>query len=468
MKSFACSLLITLLILAPAFAVNDSLTSGAASLHHFANTLGFEVSLEQVENILTQKVREDRGLDSLTFINAAKEIGLELLEQNPNYVHLQLFETPMIATCKAAFDDENPRIPGVTPARHFIVLEEVTEKWVRIYGVSQNSAHGAATVIPRNRFVELWTGQIFKPLYVLTPAATELLAHLKTETAAYKAKLKSGVIEFSITLSQAIEEPLPAAAVTYVEDGHLYEETGYWHITYRFDGTRQFYDIKARHKMEFHGHSLKGWRETHHQYRILHRILHFWEKIGTEWKKHAPQKMSARFKPHFNPHWWSWPLWNLRLTTLFRFFKPIDIQQVNLENSAHYLLTGHKTGPANSDIEVWLDSQKDYRPTRVLLHDRSVVGTAPIETADGQSNPIPLETEYTLTRYTYHLEKFAPDIWFPKIVTREVSFTTIDENQKPLPTLRRAIMRVHRAVFNIPIAEKELGGPLDMAKPRNK
>ena len=105
-------------------------------------------------------------------------------------------------------------------------------------------------------FLELWTGQTLKPLYVLTPEATQLLAHIKTGTEAYKAKLKSGVLEFSITLSQATNKPLPADTVTYMENGHKYEETGYWHIIYQFDGARHFYDVKARNKMEFHGHSL--------------------------------------------------------------------------------------------------------------------------------------------------------------------------------------------------------------------
>ena len=255
MKRFACSLLIALLIPAPAFAVNDSLTSGTVSLHHFANTLGFEVSLEQVENILTQKAQEDRILDSVTLINAAKELGLELQVQNLTYKHLQLLETPVIVPLKKAFDDENPSANSTTIGL-FIVVEEATEKWVRIFGTPQNSARGAATVVPRDRFLELWTRQTLKPLYVLTPEATQLLAHIKTGTEAYKAKLKSGVIEFSITLSQATNKPLPADTVTYMENGHQYEETGYWHITYRFDGARRLYDVKARYKMEFHGHSL--------------------------------------------------------------------------------------------------------------------------------------------------------------------------------------------------------------------
>ena len=169
MKRFACSLLIALLIPAPAFAVNDSLTSGTVSLHHFANTLGFEVSLEQVENILTQKAQEDRILDSVTLINAAKELGLELQVQNLTYKHLQLLK------CQLYYK-------GL-----FIVVEEATEK---IFGTPQNAGY------------------------------------------------------------QATNKPLPASGDD--ENGHKYEETGYWHY---YHLTEHVFTM-CRYKMEFHGHSL--------------------------------------------------------------------------------------------------------------------------------------------------------------------------------------------------------------------
>ena len=463
MKRFACSLLIAWLIASPVLAVprhqffGSNQTSAVTSLHHLANVLGIEVSREHVKNILRQKSKGHGPPDSIILINTAREIGLELLEQKLNYTHLQSLETPAIVPLKQAFDDENLRADAIVLG-YFIVVEEATEKWVRIFGTPQNAIHGAGTVIPRDRFLELWNGQTLNPSYVLPTEARQLLADIMTGTAAYKAKLKSGVIEFSITLSQATDKSLPADAVTYMENGHQYEETGYWHITYKFDGDRRFYDVKARHKMEFHGHSLEDWQETHHQYRMLRSILHIWEKVGTEWEKYRPQKVSALFlKPHFNPHWWSWPLWNLRLTDLFRFFKPTDVQQVNVENVPHYLLTGRRSGTVDSNIEIWLDPQKDYRPTRVLTHIRSISGVAPDEAPGEQPKPIPLETEYTLTRYTYQIEKFAPDIWFPKTVIREVSVSTTDEDQQPLPTLRKTVMQVHRAEFNIPIAEEDLG-----------
>lgn len=454
MKRLACLLLIASFIPFSAFAADTKLVSGAASLHRLANILGVDVSLAHVENTVKQKAEGDPIFDSLTLIGAAKTIGLDLLEQNANYTQLQVSETPVIACFKTAFDDETAMPANSTVVTHFVVVEEASEKWVRIFGASHRSLRPAATIVPRERFLELWTGQTLTPLYALAPEAIQLLAHIRTGTDAYKAKLKSGEIEFSMTLSQATKEPLPKDAVMYVENGHRYEMTGHWYIIYRFDGERQFYDVKARKKMEFHGRSLQDWQETHHRYQIDGRILLFLENTGTEWKQHLPQRvLSYPLEPHFNPHWWSWPLWNLKLTDLFRFFKPVDVKQVNVEGSHHYLLTGHRTKrDSNSVIEIWLDPQKDYRPTRVLTHQRSTQ-----KAPDGQGKPAVSGTAYNLTRHTYRLAQFEPDIWFPKTVIREVSFDSTDENQNPPPTFRKIVMQVHRATFNIPIPEKDLG-----------
>ena len=458
MKRLACHLLIASLILSPAFAAETTLISGAVSLHRLANILGIEVSLATVEQTLKQKAEGDPIFDSLTLKGAAEAIGLDLLERNFGYTHLQVFGRPVIVSFKTAFDDQTAIPVDSTVVTHFVVVEEASEKWVRIFGTSHGSLRAAATIVPRERFLELWTGQTLTPLYALSREATQLLAHVKTGTDAYKAKLKSGEIAFTITLSQATDKPLPADAVTYIENGHRYEETGYWHIIYRFDGERQFYDVKTRKKMEFHGQSLQDWQETHHRFRIENRRLHFSEKIGTEWKHRLPQNMPSRLlEPHFNPHWWSWPLWNLKLTDLFRFFKPIDVKQVDVEGPPHYLLTGHRTKRDwNSVIEIWLDPQKEYRPTRVLTHRRSTL-KAPVAAPDGQRKPATLEIEYNLTRHTYQLAQFEPDIWFPQTVIREVSFNSTNEKEHPPPTFRKITMQVHRAVFNIPISEKELG-----------
>ena len=469
MKRFVGSLLIASLIFSPAFAAEDEMISGAASLHHLAKVLGIEVPLEQVENILTQEAERERVVDTLMLINAAEEFGLELLEQHLTYTGLHTLGMPVITSFKAAFDDENPITTNDSVASHFIVVEQATEKWVRIFGISQNSARGAATVVPRDRFLELWTGQTLRPLYSLFGKAAQRLAHIKIGTAAYNAKLKSGVIEFSITLSEASDKPLPAGAVAYVENGHQYEKTGYWYITYRFDGTHQFYDVKMRKKMELNGAPLSNWHESHFQYRMDSRTLYFREKSGTEWQQqpivHKKRPVFAKnipsdvFEAQFNPRWWGWPPWGFKLENLIRIFKPINVQQVNVEGVPYYLVTLQRAeSDSTRTLEIWLDPQKAYQPTRILLHRRSVqqmVARRP----DGKPKPFPLQPAkvYNLTRYTYQLAQFKPDIWFPKIVTIENSFTMGQENKRPPRTLRKTTMRVQRAAFNVPISEKDLG-----------
>ena len=298
------------------------------------------------------------------------------------------------------------------------------------------------------------------PSTALSVEATRLLEHIKTGTAAYNTKLKGGEIQFSLTLRQATHKPPPAGTdVSYVKKVYWHEETGYWHITYRFDRERQFYDVKARKKMELNGKSLPNWKETRYQYQIHAKTLYLREQIGTEWRQHPPQKMpSLLFKEQFNPRWWSWPPWGFSLTKLIHILQPVDCQLVNRDGDTHYYLTLQRTDPDSTRItEIWLDPQKDYHPIRILAHRKSVRKLW-IRTADSTLIRAPSQKVYALTRYTYQLAHFEPDIWFPKTVTLESSFETGDEKQpaEPPPTFRKITMQVHRARFNIPIAEKDL------------
>ena len=205
MKRFACSLLIALLILSPALAADDKLTSGAASLYHLASILGIEVSLEQVENAVVEEA-EGSYVVKFVIIGAARQIGIELSERNLNYKELQVLETPVIAYLKTAFDNENDLKTDTTVIADFIVVESATEKAVRVLGAPRKSSRAAATFISRDHFLEHWTGQVLIPNPALSAEATQLLEDIITRTAAYNAKLKSGEVEFSITLSERIRQ----------------------------------------------------------------------------------------------------------------------------------------------------------------------------------------------------------------------------------------------------------------------
>ena len=380
MKHFACSLLIALLILSLALAADDKLASGAVSLYHLASILDIEVSLEQVENIVVEKARGTYVVN-FVIIDAAREIGIELQERNLNYEQLQGLETPVIAPLKTGVDDE----ADATIIKDFIVVESATEKSVRVFGAPQKSSRAASTFISRDHFLEHWTGQVLTLTPPLSAEATQLLEDITAGTAAHNAKLKSGEIEFSITLSERIRQRKKFLERLFGWGRNLlmlsekekeevqYEEQGYWHITYRFEGDRRFYDVKARKKTELNGAPLPNWKETHYQYRKLGKTLYYRANTDTEWKQQPPRTLSRTFDEMFNPRWWSWPPWGFKLEKLIRIFKPINIQQVNIDGIPHYLLTLQRTDfDAIRTDEIWLDPQEAYQPTRILGHRRSV------------------------------------------------------------------------------------------------
>ncbi|MDE0467895.1 MAG: hypothetical protein OYL97_12645 [Candidatus Poribacteria bacterium] len=468
MKLLVCSLLIALLIFSRAFAADDKLTSGAASLYHLASILDIEVSRERVENIVVER---SRGAYVVNFviIDTAGRIGIELLERNLNYDQLQALETPVIACLKTTLDDENDSEADTTVIADFIVVESATEKAVRVFGAPRKSSRAAATFISRDHFLEHWTGQVLTLRPALSEEATQLLQDIITGTSAYNAKLKSGEVEFSITLSERIRQEknflerlfgwgrnllMPSEKE---KEEALYEEQGYWHITYRFDGDRHFYDVKARKKTELNGAPLPNWKETHYQYRRLGKTLYYRANTDTEWKQHPPRTLARTFEAQFDPRWWSWPPWGFELEKLIRIFKPINVQQVNVEGIQHNFLTLQRTDPdVTRTFEIWLDPQKAYRSTRILTHRKSILKLVEAR-PDGKLIPLPPEGEYRLTSYTYQLAQFEPNIWFPKTGTMENSYVIGDEDKQPPPVHRRTTMQVHRAVFNMPISEKELG-----------
>ena len=467
MKRFICSLLTGLLILSAAFAADDKLTSGAVSLYHLASLSGIEVSLEQVENIVF-KITWRPYVANFVIIDAARRIGIELQERDLNYEQLQALETPVIACLKTTVGDGDSAADAIAVA-NFIVVESATEKSVHVFGASEKSLRGATTVISRDHFLEHWTGQVLSLRPALSAEATQLLQDVITATAAHSAKLKSGEIEFSITMHQAVRQRKNALErfLTWGQkkkDETQYEEQGYWHITYRFDGDRHFHDVKMRKKSELHGHPLQNWHEMHLQYRVEGRTWYFREKHATEWQQKPLHEIvpprgkdnipSDIFEVEFNPHWWSWPPWGFKLERLIHIFKPVNVQQVNVEGVPHALLTLQRTEPnATRTTEIWLDPQKAYHPTRILGHRRSVQ----LVFIEGRGGELAGEKTYRLTSYIYQFAKFEPNIWFPKTVTMEFSYTMNDENEQPPPVYRRTTMKVHRAVFNTPISEEALG-----------
>ena len=315
----------------------------------------------------------------------------------------------------------------------------------------------------------------------LSDEAAQLLEHIKTKAAEYNAQFKSGEVEFSITLSQKIPQRTNPFkdflgwlqnAVTQSpkkEKIPLYEDKGVWHIIYRFDGEREFYDVKVRKKMELNGEPLRDWQETHYQYLRDGKTLHIRKRTDSA-------KASQHFENEFNPRWWGWPPEGLTFGRFIRGYDPIDVKTVETDNTRYHYLRLYRKMQQGSDKawtrEIWVDPQKDYHATRIMQYGRLATEIDPQGT---------LKESFFLIRNTYQLAQYEPGIWFPKKATQELfdgglmeeilpdtpeseypvimSETLIPQSfrEKKLTwPWTKTVMQVHRAAFNIPIAEEDL------------
>ncbi|MCY3550543.1 MAG: hypothetical protein OXH39_08775 [Candidatus Poribacteria bacterium] len=312
--------------------------------------------------------------------------------------------------------------------------------------------------------------------------ATQLLERLKTEVDVYASQFKSGEVEFTITIHAVTQSPIPFGTKPN------YEEQGHWQITYKFDEEHQFYDVKARKKMELGSRfPLPEWTDIHHQYLVKEKTLYVWEKIGSEWKQHPPRKMPSTFlEDGFNPQWWNLPPEGLK--RFFRRYKTVDIKNVEIHGIPHLKLSLYRPGKdrldSNTTYEIWIDPQKDYHATRTIAYERGIHETFTLN-PDGTRN---FERRPFLgrTHTTYQLARYEPGIWFPKTVTQQWTGTpdisevfpdipvtevplimnealipeaTLVKRLQPYGTYR---IQVQRAIFNIPIEQKDL--PITLEK----
>lgn len=158
MKVLISTLFIVLLVLPLTFAAEEKQASDVTSLYHLANILGVEASLWRIEATF-KKANQYRVADFAGIINAAKEIGLELQEHRLSYEQLLAFKTPVIAHLRTTFDDKNASEFEATNG-HFIVVEYTNKKWVRLFDTPSKFLYQAATVVSRDRFLDLWTGRV--------------------------------------------------------------------------------------------------------------------------------------------------------------------------------------------------------------------------------------------------------------------------------------------------------------------
>ena len=220
MKVLVISLLIVLIVLPIAFAAEDKQTSDVTSLYHLANILGVQVSLAQVENMLIPKTDGHRVADFANLIDAAKEVGVELQERNLNYEELREFKTPIIAHLKTTFEDENPATADATVG-HFIVVEYANKKWARLFDTPNRLLYQAATVVSRDRFLDLWTGRVLalsksqrqqrQPVLNVSPTLLDLDA-LITLQRGFAAQDLAGY-QFPVRLKNRSDAPIQIVSV---------------------------------------------------------------------------------------------------------------------------------------------------------------------------------------------------------------------------------------------------------------
>lgn len=158
MKLLINIFLIICLLLPTSFAADSKHACGAVSLYHLATLLGIEVSLDKTDTALKEKQGGSRITSFAELINCGKDIGLELQGVKLTYTELQTFQTPVIAHLRTTFDAENPSAAN-DKVGHFIVVEHTTDKWVRLFDTPRGPLHKTATVVSRDRFLELWTGK---------------------------------------------------------------------------------------------------------------------------------------------------------------------------------------------------------------------------------------------------------------------------------------------------------------------
>lgn len=341
----------------------------------------------------------------------------------------------------------------------------------------------------------------------LSADAIQLLEHLKTEVAAYNTQFKSGEIEFSLTLSRKLPQRRDFWALLLklfrVPEADTaasvpsYEDRGYWYLVYRFDGEYQFYDVKARKKEELNGRPITTWREdgvssdmwqeTHHQY--LSQGQRLFIRDGTEWKQYPSQNIPySLFDKRYNPRWWSWPPHGTTFERFIHSSKPVEVGTVEIEGTPHeYLKLYHEDEKENTNTttthEIWMHPQKAYHATRMMTCNR-ITSLIPDE-GSIWSVRLPRRQPIEVLHFssqTYHLTTYEQGVWFPKTVITEVfGYHNMDSifpdtlaSEYPLMVSeallpesfreehltwprRKITLQVHRAVFNIPIAKKELG-----------
>ena len=283
----------------------------------------------------------------------------------------------------------------------------------------------------------------------LSKESAQLLEQIKKGVEDYNKKLKSGKVEFTVTLGKLLQNQ--KQKVKKVE----FENVGTWHIVYNFEGSRRFYDVRIRKKMEFNGEPLRNWTEKHYQFQIDDKKMLIRELKDTGWVQHPQPIDKLIFRSEFTPRSWGWNPGVFSFAFLIKFAPPIKVEQVEVDGVPLYLLTLHRVHSEKSSMteQLWVDPMKGYRPTRTLRTTKQIAQSS-IKRSDGTRIRRPPRIVISRINTAFHIEQFNQDLWFPKTATLSLGYDP-DTQQG----FRKTTMQVHKAIFNIPIDEKDLRFP---------
>lgn len=283
----------------------------------------------------------------------------------------------------------------------------------------------------------------------LSKESAQLLEKIKKGVEDYNKKLKSGKVEFTVTLGKLLQNQ--KQKVKKVE----FENVGTWHIVYNFEGSRRFYDVRIRKKMEFNGKPLPNWTEKHYQFQIHNEKMLIRELKDTGWVQHPQPIDKLIFRSEFTPRSWGWNPGVFSFAFLIKYAPPIKVEQVEVDGVPLYLLTLQRVNNKKNTMteQLWIDPMKGYRPIR-RLRSKTFIMQAIERHLDGTFKRLSPNSGITRTHYTYKIAKFEHDLWFPKTATLSLGYDPVTQQG-----FRKTTMQVHKAIFNIPIDEKHLRFP---------
>ncbi len=281
----------------------------------------------------------------------------------------------------------------------------------------------------------------------LSEESAKLLKQIRKGVVDYNKKLKSGKVEFTLTLRQRLK-------VQEQKDKKVeFENVGTWNIVYNFEGTRHFYDVRIRKKMEFNGEPLPNWTEKRYQFQIENKKMLMREFKDKGWSQPTQATDKSIFKSEFNPRRWGWNPDVFSFAFLIKFYNPIKVEPVEVNNDAQlYLITLQRIDneKSSSVLKLWIDPQKGYRPIRSLKLGK-ILSTTTLEAPDGTYKRLPPRIAVSRNYTANQIEQFERGIWFPKTATYSIDYDP-DTQQE----YRKITMKVQKATFNIPIDEKDL------------